>query len=80
MRSPWPRTGSARATAGTAPSRASASRSLHAIVAVHYWLRWTSLFHGGGGGLALGLAVQSLTVAVVMAAAYAILARRDPAA
>jgi hypothetical protein len=58
-------------------------RSLHAIVAVlpvHYWLRWTSLFHGGGSGLALGLAVQSLTASVVMAAAYAILARRDPAA
>lgn len=61
-------------------------RSLHAIVAVlpvHYWLRWTSLFQsggGGGGGLGLGLAVQSITVAVVMAAAYAILARRDPAA
>ena len=57
--------------------------SLHAIVAVlpvHYWLRWTNLFQGGGGGLALGLAVQCLTVAVVMAAAYAILARRDPAA
>lgn len=60
-------------------------RSLHAIVVilpVHYWLRWTSLFGGGGGGggLALGLAVQAATVAVVMAAAYAILARRDPAA
>lgn len=58
-------------------------RSLHAIVAVlpvHYWLRWTSLFHGGTGGLALGLAVQALTVAVVMATAYAILVRRDPAA
>jgi len=58
-------------------------RSVHAIVAVlpvHYWLRWTSLFDGGGGGIALGLAVQSATVVVVMAAAYAILARRDPAA
>jgi ABC-2 type transport system permease protein len=58
-------------------------RSLHAIVAVlpvHYWLRWTSLFQAGGGGLALGLAVQSLTAAVVMTAAYAILGRRDPAA
>jgi ABC-2 type transport system permease protein len=56
---------------------------LHAVVAVlpvHYWLRWTSLFHDGGGGLALGLAVQFLTVAVVMTAAYAMLARRDPAA
>ncbi|HKD88317.1 MAG TPA: ABC transporter permease [Streptosporangiaceae bacterium] len=58
-------------------------RSLHDIVAVlpvHYWLRWTSLFDGGGGGIALGLAVQSATVVVVMAAAYAVLARRDPAA
>ena len=60
-------------------------RSLHAVVAalpVHYWLRWTSLFGGGGagGGLALGLAVQSATVLVVMAAACLILARRDPAA
>jgi ABC-2 type transport system permease protein len=58
-------------------------RSLHAIIAVlpvHYWLRWTSLFHAGGGGLALGLTVQAATAAVVMAAAYAILARRDPAA
>jgi ABC-2 type transport system permease protein len=60
-------------------------RSLHAVVAalpVHYWLRWTSLFGGGGGsgGLAIGLAVQSATVAVVMAAACLILARRDPAA
>jgi ABC-2 type transport system permease protein len=58
-------------------------RSLHAIVAVlpvHYRLRWTSLFQAGGGGLALGLAVQSLTAAVVMTAAYAILGRRDPAA
>jgi hypothetical protein len=58
-------------------------KPLHAIVAllpVHYWLRYTDLFQGGGGGLALGLAVQSLTVVVVMAAAYAILTRRDPAA
>jgi ABC-2 type transport system permease protein len=58
-------------------------RSLHAIIAVlpvHYWLRWTSLFQGGGRGLALGLAVQTTTVAVVMATACAVLARRDPAA
>lgn len=58
-------------------------RSLHAVVAalpVHYWLRWTSLFNDGGGGLGLGLAVQCGTMAVVMAAAYAILTRRDPAA
>jgi ABC-2 type transport system permease protein len=57
--------------------------SVHAIIAalpVHYWLRWTSLFDGGGGGLVLGLAVQAATVAVVMTAAYALLARRDPAA
>jgi hypothetical protein len=31
-------------------------------------------------GLALGVAVQAATVAVVMAAACAIFARRDPAA
>jgi ABC-2 type transport system permease protein len=58
-------------------------QSLHAVVAalpVHYWLRWTVLFRDEGGGLALGLAVQFLTVAVVMTAAYAMLARRDPAA
>jgi ABC-2 type transport system permease protein len=58
-------------------------RSLHAIIAVlpvHYWLRWTSLFQAGGRGLAVGLAVQAATAAVVMAAAYTILARRDPAA
>jgi hypothetical protein len=40
--------------------------------------------HGGRGrrsrALALGLAVQAATAAVVVAAAYAILARRDPAA
>lgn len=58
-------------------------RSVHAIIVVlpvHYWLRWTSLFHDGGGGLALGLAMQAATVAVVMAAAYVLLAHRDPAA
>jgi ABC-2 type transport system permease protein len=58
-------------------------KSLHAIVAVlpvHYWPRYSGLFQGGGGGLALGLAMQVVTVAVVMAAAYVILARRDPAA
>lgn len=61
-------------------------RAVHAIVAalpVHYWLSWTSLFGGGDGrdgGLALGLAVQCATMAVVMTAAYVILTRRDPAA
>lgn len=56
---------------------------VHAIISVlpvHYWLRWTSLFHDGGGGLAFGLAVQFLTSAAVMAAAYVMLGHRDPAA
>ena len=58
-------------------------KSVHDLVVilpVHYWPRYAGLFQGGDGGLALGLAVQAATVAVVMAAAYAILARRDPAA
>jgi ABC-2 type transport system permease protein len=50
------------------------------ILPVHYWPRYTGLFQGGDGGIALGLAVQAATVAVILAAAYAILARRDPAA
>jgi ABC-2 type transport system permease protein len=57
--------------------------AVHALVVigpVHYWQRYTGLFQGGDGGLALGVAVQAATVAVVMAAAYAIFARRDPAA
>lgn len=56
---------------------------VHVIISalpVHYWLRWTSLFQDGGGGLALGLTVQFLTAAAVMAAAYVMLAHRDPAA
>lgn len=60
-------------------------RSLHTVVAglpVHYWLRWTQLFHDttGGGGLLLGLAVQAATVAVALGAGYVTLGRRDPAA
>ncbi|HEY1644083.1 MAG TPA: ABC transporter permease [Streptosporangiaceae bacterium] len=57
--------------------------SLHAIIVilpVHYWLRWTQLFDGGGGGLVAGLVAQLATVVVVLTAAYAILSRRDPAA
>jgi ABC-2 type transport system permease protein len=56
---------------------------LHDIVVllpVHYWLRWTQLFHGGGGGLILGLVAQAATVGVALTAAYALLSRRDPAA
>jgi ABC-2 type transport system permease protein len=58
-------------------------RSLHAIVVilpVHYWLRWTQLFNGGGTSLLPGLVVQLAAVVVVLTAAYAILSRRDPAA
>ena len=61
-------------------------RSLHAVAVslpVHYWMRWTQLFHAGGGGtggLALGVAVQAATVAVALTAALALLRRRDPAA
>lgn len=58
--------------------------SLHAISAalpVHYWQRWTTLLDaGGGGGLATGLAVQVVTIAVALGAAWLACARRDPAA
>jgi len=50
------------------------------VVPVHYWARYTGLFQGGDSGIALGLAVQAATVVVILAAAYAILTRRDPAA
>ncbi len=59
---------------------------LHAVAVslpVHYWMRWTQLFHGGGGGsggLLLGLAVQAATIAVALTTALALLRRRDPAA
>ncbi len=58
-------------------------KSVHDLVVVmpvHYWPRYTGLFQGGGGGIALGLAVQAATVVAILAAAYAILTRRDPAA
>jgi ABC-2 type transport system permease protein len=58
-------------------------RSVHDLVVilpVHYWPRYVGLFQGGDGGIALGLAVQAATVVVILAAAYAILTRRDPAA
>lgn len=57
-----------------------AVHDLAVVLPVHYWPRYAGLFQGGDGGLALGLAVQGATVAVVMTAAWAILARRDPAA
>jgi hypothetical protein len=59
---------------------------LHALAVtlpVHYWMRWTQLFHpggGGSGGLLLGVVVQAATIAVALAAAFALLRRRDPAA
>ncbi|HLX51335.1 MAG TPA: ABC transporter permease [Streptosporangiaceae bacterium] len=61
-------------------------KSLHDLVVilpVHYWPRYADLFQSGssgGGALGLGLAVQAATIVVVLGAAYAILARRDPAA
>jgi ABC-2 type transport system permease protein len=57
-----------------------AVHDLVVILPVYYWQRYTDLFQGRDGGIALGLAVQAATVVVVMVAAYAILARRDPAA
>jgi ABC-type transport system involved in multi-copper enzyme maturation permease subunit len=61
-------------------------RPLHAIAVslpVHYWMRWTQLFHIGGGGsrgLMIGLVVQAATIAVALTATFALLRRRDPAA
>jgi hypothetical protein len=58
-------------------------RPMHAIVVllpVHYWLRWTQLFDGGGSGLLAGIAAQAAAMAVVLTASCAILSRRDPAA
>jgi ABC-2 type transport system permease protein len=56
--------------------------TLAVILPVHYWMRWTQLFHadGDGGGLILGLGVQAAAVAVVLTACFVILSRRDPAA
>lgn len=51
-----------------------------AILPVHYWMRWTHLFDGGGGGLLVGLAVQVATIAIALAVAHALAGRRDPAA
>lgn len=61
-------------------------RPLHAVAVVlpvHYWMRWTQLFQGGGAGssgLFVGLAVQAATIAVALAGALILLRRRDPAA
>lgn len=57
--------------------------SLHALAAllpVHYWTRWTHLLEGGSSGLAAGLLAQAATVALALAVAWTLLARREPAA
>ncbi|TQS43364.1 ABC transporter permease [Cryptosporangium phraense] len=52
-----------------------------AVLPVHYWQSWTRLFElGPTGGLALGAIVQLATIGVCLAACWAILGRRDPAA
>jgi ABC-2 type transport system permease protein len=51
-----------------------------AVLPVHYWQRWTQLLTSSHSSLLNGLAVQAATVVIAMAAAGAILARRDPAA
>jgi ABC-type transport system involved in multi-copper enzyme maturation permease subunit len=54
---------------------------LTVVLPVHYWQRWTALFDGEGGhGMALGLAVQVGAIVASVSAAWAVLARRDPAA
>jgi ABC-2 type transport system permease protein len=53
---------------------------LDSALPVHYWQRWTQLLGTGSGSLIGGLAVQVAAIAIVMTVAYAILARRDPAA
>lgn len=57
----------------------SAVHDIVVILPVHYWMRWTQLF-GGGGQLLPGLAVQVAAIAVALATAWLLLARRDPAA
>jgi len=57
--------------------------SLHGLASalpVHYWQRWTHLLQGGSAGLVGGLAVQAGAIAVALAAGWAVLVRRDPAA
>jgi ABC-2 type transport system permease protein len=57
--------------------------SLHVITAMlpmHYWGRWSALLEGGRSGLAIGVAAQVAVIAIALACAYALLARRDPAA
>jgi len=58
----------------------SALHDIIVILPVHYWVRWTQLFGGDSGQLLPGLAAQVAAIAVVLAAAYLLLARRDPAA
>lgn len=62
----------------------SAMHDIVVVLPVHYWLRWTQLFNGtgtgGSSGIVLGLVAQVGAIAVALAAAYAMLSRRDPAA
>ncbi len=58
-------------------------RGLHGLAVVlpmHYWQWWTHLLDGAPTDLALGLAVQLATIGLSLVAAFAVLARRDPAA
>jgi ABC-type transport system involved in multi-copper enzyme maturation permease subunit len=55
-------------------------RSLDSVLAVHYWGRWTHLLEGGSSDLALGVAVQAVWILTVLAGAWLLLMRRDPAA
>ncbi|BCJ47617.1 hypothetical protein GCM10010168_19750 [Actinoplanes ianthinogenes] len=58
--------------------------ALHAVAVflpVHYWQNWTGLFDPAGPhSLSLGVADQVVTIAVCVAASWAVLWRRDPAA
>lgn len=58
----------------------SAVHDIIVILPVHYWVRWTQLFGGDGGQLLPGLAAQVAAIAIALAAAWLLLARRDPAA
>ncbi|MFF5173469.1 ABC transporter permease [Micromonospora sp. NPDC000089] len=52
-----------------------------AVLPVHYWQSWVGLFEPPGAtGLGLGVLVQAATVALCVAASWAVLRRRDPAA
>lgn len=64
----------------TVLDKVSAVHDIIVILPVHYWMRWTQLFGGGDGQLLPGLAAQAAAIAVALAAAWLLLARRDPAA